>query len=71
MWTNNYYVIPSESDKDYNYPEIKVEMDDGIISISQSDLDSEFGPDVFDTIDMTIDQAMKLKSILEQYLQGK
>ncbi|ANM46630.1 hypothetical protein BI036_gp074 [Morganella phage vB_MmoM_MP1] len=71
MWTNNYYVIPSESDKDYTYPEIKVEMDDGIISIVQADPDSEIGPDEFDIIDMTVDQAMKLKSILEQYLQGK
>ncbi|UGO50112.1 hypothetical protein RGZ1_81 [Morganella phage vB_MmoM_Rgz1] len=67
MWTRNFYTIPSDTDKVYNFPEIKVEMTNDIFCISQEDSDNED----FDTVDLTVEQALKLKSVLEQYLQGK
>lgn len=64
MWNNSTYTITS-TDENYDYPKLEVHMDKDLISISQMD------DGLVDIVVMTMEQAMKLKHALEQYLQGK
>jgi hypothetical protein len=76
MWNNEIYryEIPSEitnvSDEIWEFPDIIIEPQKdniGFISISQASSDNTHE----ENIDLTLEQAKRLKSILEQYLQGK